>query len=165
MSPAFTSAPAPGTYVLAGWWQRAGAAIVDGLIVGVVALIFILPLGIGVGSTDSNTGTAAYVGALILTVIVFAIVGLFYAPVMMSRTNGQTLGRMATGIRVIRANGQPITFGFAALREIVVKSLLVGVVSSLTAGIGYLLDVLWPLWDDENRALHDFVVDTRSVKT
>jgi hypothetical protein len=24
--------------------------------------------------------------------------------------------------------------------------------------------VLWPLWDDENRALHDFVVDTRTVK-
>ena len=24
--------------------------------------------------------------------------------------------------------------------------------------------MLWPLWDDENRALHDFVVDTRVVK-
>jgi uncharacterized RDD family membrane protein YckC len=165
MSPAFSSAPAPGTYVLAGWWQRAGAAIIDGLIITVVAMIFIIPLGIGVGSTDSDTGTAALVGAFLLTLIVFAVVGLFYAPVMMSRTNGQTLGRMATGIRVIRAGGEPITFGFAALREIVVKTLLVGAVSSATAGIGYLIDVLWPLWDDENRALHDFVVNTRSVKT
>jgi len=24
--------------------------------------------------------------------------------------------------------------------------------------------VLWPLWDEENRALHDLIVDTRVVK-
>ena len=48
----------------------------------------------------------------------------------MARTNGKTLGRMATGIRVIRADGQPMTFGFAMLREVLVKALLVGVVSS-----------------------------------
>ena len=27
-----------------------------------------------------------------------------------------------------------------------------------------LADVLWPLWDDENRALHDFVVNSRVVQ-
>ena len=27
-----------------------------------------------------------------------------------------------------------------------------------------LIDWLWPLWDDENRALHDFIVNTRTVK-
>jgi uncharacterized RDD family membrane protein YckC len=27
-----------------------------------------------------------------------------------------------------------------------------------------LMDVLWPLWDEENRALHDFFVDTRVVR-
>ena len=25
-------------------------------------------------------------------------------------------------------------------------------------------DALWPLWDDENRALHDFVVNSRVVR-
>ena len=28
----------------------------------------------------------------------------------------------------------------------------------------YLLDVLWPLWDDEHRAIHDMVVGTRVVE-
>jgi uncharacterized RDD family membrane protein YckC len=71
---------------------------------------------------------------------------------------------MVLGIRVVRAKGQPMTFGFAMLREVAVKALLFGVVSSLTFGLASLLDVLWPLWDEENRALHDFIVDTRVIK-
>ena len=45
---------------------------------------------------------------------------------MMAKTNGQTLGRMAIGIRVVRANGKPMDFGCAMLREVVVKGLLFG---------------------------------------
>jgi len=26
------------------------------------------------------------------------------------------------------------------------------------------VDNLWPLWDEENRALHDFVVNSRVIK-
>ena len=83
---------------------------------------------------------------------------------MMARTNGKTLGRMAMGIRVVRASGEPMTFGCAMLREVAVKALLFGIAGSLTFGLACLADVLWPLWDDENRALHDFVVDTRVVR-
>jgi uncharacterized RDD family membrane protein YckC len=101
---------------------------------------------------------------LLLGSLAVAIVALLYAPLMMARTNGKTLGRMALGIRVVRANGNPMTFGWAMLREVAVKALLFGILSSLTAGLASLADVLWPLWDDENRALHDFVVDTRVVK-
>jgi hypothetical protein len=49
------------------------------------------------------------------------------------------------------------------LREVVVKALLFGLLGGITGGIVHLLDVLWPLWDEENRALHDFVVNTRTV--
>jgi hypothetical protein len=34
----------------------------------------------------------------------------------------------------------------------------------MTIGIAQLVDVLWPLWDEENRALHDFIVNTRTVR-
>ncbi len=72
---------------------------------------------------------------------------------MMVRTNGKTLGRMACGIRVVRANGQPMDYGTAVLREVVVKWLLINVVAgSFTLGLATLLDYLWPLWDEENRA-------------
>ena len=82
----------------------------------------------------------------------------------MARTNGKTLGRMVMNIRVVRTSGQPITFGFAMLREVGVKAIGVGVAGSFTFGLAGLLDSLWPLWDEENRALHDFIVSTRVVK-
>jgi uncharacterized RDD family membrane protein YckC len=160
--------PAAGRYQLAGWWSRVGAALIDGLIVGVGALIILALFGsvFSVGFFDSEeTGIASLIVGLMLSFVAIAIVALFYAPVMMDRTNGKTLGRMAMGIRVVRANGQPMTFGWAMLREVAVKALLFGFAGSITFGLANLADVLWPLWDDENRALHDFVVDTRTVRT
>jgi uncharacterized RDD family membrane protein YckC len=136
-------------------------------LISLVALVIMAPLGIGIFSADTSgndSGVVALVVGFFLAVMVVAVVALAYAPVMMGMTNGKTLGRMATGIRVVRADGKPITFGFAALREVVVKAILInGVAGSITFGLAGLLDVLWPLWDDENRALHDFVVNTRTV--
>lgn len=159
---------AGGTYVLAGWWRRVGAAIIDGIIISILALIVMVPLGIGIFSTaevsETDTDLVGQIIAFVIGMLVLAVVAMAYAPVMMGKTNGKTLGRMATGIRVVRADGNPITIGFAAIREVAVKLLLIGTVAgSFTFGLASLLDVLWPLWDDENRALHDFVVNTRTV--
>jgi uncharacterized RDD family membrane protein YckC len=71
---------------------------------------------------------------------------------------------MATGIRVVRASGEPMTFGVAFLREVLVKwFLFAAVLGSVTLGLAGVVDYLWPLWDEENRALHDYVVNTRTV--
>ncbi len=155
---------APGTFRLASWGRRVGALLIDALIIGALAAILLVPLGIGAASVDSDAGIGAVVGAAIVTLLLYLVIALIYAPVMMARTNGQTLGRMATGIRVVRANGQPMTFGFAALREVVVKGLLVGIAGNVTFGLAFFIDSLWPLWDEQNRALHDMVVNTRVVE-
>jgi uncharacterized RDD family membrane protein YckC len=42
--------------------------------------------------------------------------------------------------------------------------MLFGFLFWTTLGIVSLIDVLWPLWDEENRALHDFVVNTRVIR-
>jgi uncharacterized RDD family membrane protein YckC len=156
-----------GRPVLSGWWRRVGAQVVDGVIVAAGAALLLVaitaPFSIGFFASD-EVGVVAIVVGLVLALLCIAVVALLYAPALMARTNGKTLGRMATGIRVIRTNGEPITFGFAMLREVAVKTLLVGIASSLTGGIAYLVDVLWPLWDEENRALHDFVVNTRTIR-
>jgi uncharacterized RDD family membrane protein YckC len=154
-----------GRPALASWGSRAIAQIVDGIIIALGAVVlFAILAALGL-TVDTDGGAAAFIVTAFFGVIAFSIVALLYAPILMSRTNGQTLGRMVVNIRVIRADGGPMTFWFAALREIVVKSLLVGVVSSFTFGLSWLLDILWPLWDEENRALHDFVVNTRVIKT
>jgi uncharacterized RDD family membrane protein YckC len=159
--------PVAGRYVLAGWGRRAGAQLIDGIIIGVGALILLVaitaPFSVGFFAGGDAGIVALIVGAFI-AVLCVAAVALLYAPALMARTNGRTLGRMAVGTRVVRASGEPITFGFAMLREVVVKALLFGIAGSITAGLANLVDYLWPLWDEENRALHDFVVNTRTVR-
>ena len=161
------TAPGPvgGRYVLAGWWSRVGAALIDGIIISVVAIALLAIFGLGFASTDSDSGVGALIAGAFISGVAFAIAALLYAPLMMAKTNGKTLGRMAVGNRVVRANGEPMTFGWAMLREVAVKWLLFNAVGgAVTFGLAGLVDVLWPLWDDENRALHDFIVDTRTVK-
>jgi uncharacterized RDD family membrane protein YckC len=164
---AFGATPVAGRYVLAGWWSRVGAALLDFLIVGVGGFLLLLaitaPFSIGFFAGE-DAGIISIVVGLFLAIICVSIVALLYAPALMARTDGKTFGRMALGIRVVRAKGQPMTFGFAMLREVVVKALLFGIAGSLTGGLANLADVLWPLWDEENRALHDMIVDTRVIK-
>ena len=176
--PGYTSPPPPGAggvapvhghavlgrYVLAGWWSRVGAAIVDGIIVGAGALILFLPLVAAGRERRERRRRDRSDRPGIVWVLCVSVIAMLYAPAMMARTNGKTLGRMVTNIRVVRAGGEPMTFGFALLREVLIKSILVGIIGAITGGIASLLDVLWPLWDEENRALHDFVVNTRVVK-
>src|SRR4051794_4626344 len=133
---AYAAAPVPaaGRLTLAGWWSRVGATLIDAIIVGVGAILITLLFGavfsIGFAASD-EAGAVSLVVGLMLAVLAFTIGSLLYAPVMMARTNGRTLGRMALGIRVVRANGQPVTFWFAMLREVLIKSLLFGVASSV----------------------------------
>jgi len=166
-SPQQPFAAVPGQ--LAGWGRRLVATLLDGLIVGVPALIIMGALGIGVvdaSASGSDVGLLALIGAILVTALVFVVVSLIYAPLTMMRKgehNGQTLGKQALGIRVVRTSGESMDFLWAALREIVIKSFGLSVVSFLTLGIGLLINYLWPLWDDENRALHDFAASTRVV--
>ena len=156
-----------GTQVLSGWWRRAAAQVIDGLIVGFGAVLLLValtaPFSIGFFAGDTVGIVSLLVGAFI-GVLCVTFVALLYAPAMMARTNGKTVGRIVMGIRVVRANGQPVDFGYAMLREVVVKALLGGICASLTGGLSWLVDNLWPLWDEENRALHDFVVDSRVIE-
>jgi uncharacterized RDD family membrane protein YckC len=182
-TPGYTTTPPPGAggppiasfgasdlaehHLLAGWWSRVGAALIDGVIIGVGGLLLLIaitaPFSLGFFAGD-DAGWVSLIVGLLLAIICVSIMALLYAPALMARTNGKTLGRMALGIRVVRANGEPMTFGFALLREVVVKTLLFGIAGGLTGGLAQLADVLWPLWDEENRALHDMIVDTRVVK-
>jgi uncharacterized RDD family membrane protein YckC len=161
------SSPVGGQLVLASWGRRVGAFLIDGVIVGIGAIILLValtaPFSVGFFANDDVGIAALFVGFIVATLCV-TVVAFFYAPALMARTNGQTFGRMAVGTRVVRADGQPITFGFAMLREVAVKALLFGIAGTITGGLANLVDYLWPLWDEENRALHDFVVNTRTVE-
>jgi len=147
---------------LASWGSRVGATLIDWL-------ILIVPMAVVVGLVVL-VAFSSDVGAVALGVFsgVAYLVGVFlYAPVLMARSgsaNGATWGKQIVGIRAVRDVGQPFDFGSAVLREFVIKGLLFGTVGGWFFGIPTLLDYLWPLWDDENRCLHDMVAKTHVIR-
>jgi uncharacterized RDD family membrane protein YckC len=88
-----------------------------------------------------------------------------YAPIMMARTNGQTVGHRFTQTRITWDDGSPATGGRAATREILIKGILFDSLAGFLCYIPTLLNYLWPLWDDKNEALHDKVCNTHVVRT
>jgi uncharacterized RDD family membrane protein YckC len=152
---------------LASYGQRVIAAIIDAVLVAVIALLVLLVLSavvFGALSLDTPGGLAGAIVTALIGVTVLTIGGFFYAPFVMDRTNGKTVGKMVTGCRVVRGNGREVDFLWAAYREVLIKSLALGIAASITAGIAYLVNYLWPFFDGRNRALHDIVVDSRVVK-
>ncbi len=158
--------PEQPVYELSGWWRRAGAEIIDWFIVAIVAGIVSGILGLGntfqFDTADSGSNAAVHFdGWALLVYFGFSIA--FMAGVM-AYSNGQTLGMMATSIRVVREDGSKINFGFAFYRENVIKGFVFGWLAIFTLYIATLLNYLWPLWDDGNQALHDKICNTRVVR-
>ena len=147
---------------LASWGSRVAATLLDWLILFIpVAILIVLVVFVALNSTGGGIVTG------ILSGLVYLVAVLFYAPVLMAREgehNGQTLGKQIVGIRVVRDSGEHVDMWFAFIREFVVKGLLFGFVGSFFFSIPTLLDYLWPLWDDENRCLHDMVVSTHVLR-
>jgi uncharacterized RDD family membrane protein YckC len=126
----------------------------------------VIALTVIVVAVATGSDTAGWVTG-ILGFLAYLVVAFLYSPLLMARDgahNGQTWGKQILGIRVIRDGGEPMSFGWAALREIAVKGFLVGIASSIIPLIPWFLDFFWPLWDDENRALHDMIVSTHVVR-
>lgn len=105
--------------------------------------------------------------ALIDGLISLTIIGIFVNWFLMGRegeSNGMTVGKQVVKIRVFREDGQPVSVGFAIVREFLVRSLLIGTIGLFLFFLPPLLDVLWPLWDERNQTLHDKIVSTYVIK-
>jgi uncharacterized RDD family membrane protein YckC len=140
---------------LSSWWSRVGAYLLDAIFTSIVSWV-----GVGL----------IYGGSEVLGVILVLagiVVAFLYFPITMMRegeNNGQSFGKQILGIRVIRDSGESVSFGWALLRQFVVIYLLFSVVGGFLFGIPWLIDVLWPLWDSQNRALHDMIVSSHVVR-
>jgi uncharacterized RDD family membrane protein YckC len=143
--PPATEAPPAAGLVPGGWWNRVGATIADNLLIAIPTWIVLGVLGVAEFGSLGGNG-------------IIALVGLVYAVLMLTYHHGQTVGKASTSIRVLAEDNQPVGAGRAFGRE------LLKVVFAFTV-IVYLIDVLWPLWQSENRALHDLAAGTRVVST
>lgn len=116
-----------GTGPRAGFWQRFGAALTDGIIIGIINFILVAAF-----KTAGN--------------VLGIIVWFSYLTVLEGGPRGQTLGKRALGIRVIDTQtGGPIGYGRAFVRAI----------GRYLSTIVILLGYFWMLWDRERQCWHD----------
>jgi uncharacterized RDD family membrane protein YckC len=146
---------------LSGYGARVGAFFLDVLvIVGLqFAIGFLIGIAVAASGGKVSDDRALFQG---LSIGLGLLVLIAYPTILEARRgahNGQTLGKQATGIRVVRDDGRPVGYARAFLREGVGKWLL----AIITLYIYLVVDYLWPLWDGENQALHDKVASTHVV--
>ncbi|MBS1562673.1 MAG: RDD family protein [Bacteroidetes bacterium] len=101
------------TYELAGVLERIGAYIIDAIIMGAFMVTFMIVASVlrAAGNVDGGASESlmiAIFGAIVLT---------FLYPLIAEATmNGQTLGKRAVGIRVVRQDGSAATFANFVIR-------------------------------------------------
>jgi len=131
------------TPTLAGFWRRLSAAAIDGLIIFGINLV----LGAITALINSNA-----VG-IIANLLSLAISITYYVYFIGSR--GQTPGKIALKIKVVRTDNVPMTYMTAFLREVVGKFL-----SGLIFALGY----FWMIWDKNKQTWHDHLAKTQVVR-
>ena len=121
--------------------QRFGAFLVDfviSVLVGIVGMV----IGSAMGGDGSVVNFVLSIGYWIVVLIMVA-------------TRGQSPGKIAIGIKIVKTDGSSIGFGTTLLREIIGK-----IISSIILLLGY----IWILFDGKRQGWHDKIASTYVVK-
>ena len=168
-----------GAYQYGGFWIRFAAKFIDNLIVFVVVfvplIIFVLVLGLSTGRSTqggfgafppidpgwaaSSTGTGPIFAQAILGQalgllfqVILVAVRTVYSTLFLGKF-GATPGKMVFKLAVVDAGGGKIGYGRAFGRS------CAEILSQLICAIGYIIAA----FDDQKRALHDHICNTRVV--
>jgi len=145
--------PGPDSLPKAGFWVRFVALFLDSLLVWMVELALMLGMGWIIASLGGENLQATAAMSNLAFLVVFAISTLYY--IFFTGYGGQTPGKMAVRVKVIRTDGREIGFGRAVLREVLGKF-----ISAMILGVGYLMAG----FDRDKQGLHDKIADTYVVK-
>ena len=171
---------------VSGWWWRALAIIIDGLIVGVIAALLSSPIyvrlfngfadyfneviaaaeaGLPAPPQPSPTALIPVADQVSLGLIALAVEAAYL--LIFLRWRSATPGKLVCGLRVVPVD-QGRFPGPLAWRTIVIR-MAVWVLPALPFLGVYLLifrvlDVLFPLWQPKRQAIHDLAAGTQVVK-
>ena len=152
-----------GTVQLASPGARLGARVLDAVIM-LIAVAILTTIGVALSISTEAAGDEAVMfrmGAIILAIPVFAAIGIAYEVVFIA-LKGQTLGKMAVNIKVIRAdNGLVPGWGKSIGRWILPAAL--GIVP-FVGWIASLLVYISLTWDRVRQGWHDKAAATLVVK-
>ena len=140
-----------GALVYAGFWTRFAAVFVDGIILWAVNTFIGLAAGLSMAQSFGRQPRGFGPIQIALFVVQIAI-GLSYETVLIGKY-GATLGKMACKIKVVTAEGESVSY-LRSLGRYFAK-----MISAFTCLIGYIMAA----FDDEKRALHDRICNTRVI--
>ena len=139
----------------ANYGKRAIAVVLDWLYAVVPpAIFFIVGLIMVLAETASALGAffifIGSIGWLVLSI---------QNKIFKEGKTGQSFGKARMNISLIDSStGQPLGPGRCFIREFVFSLL-----SSITGGIFWIIDYLWPLWDKDGERLMDKIMTSRVV--
>ena len=121
--------------------QRFGAFLVDFVISVIVGIVGTL-ISNAIGDTGGVFGFILSIGYWIVVIVMVA-------------TRGQSPGKIAIGIRVVKVDGGSVGLGTAIIREVIGKFI---------SGLIILLGYIWILFDGKRQGWHDKIASTYVVK-
>jgi len=179
----------------AGFWIRFAAAILDAIVLGMI--LYLVRAFISGGVSESADirkifesvedfpqlidALAVTIRPLVMEILLTAIISMAYWVLLTARF-GATLGKMAMGIKVVGDDLNPVTYGAAFVREVLIKYFLytliycVAFFSSFWLLLSYknpffifllfagVLGYLWVIWDPKKQAWHDKIAHTLVIK-
>ncbi len=145
--------PPLGRVQYASWWARAGALVLDWIIVGAVWFCFFLLAGV----LETTAPTLRTISLIAGVVVIIALP--IYNYCFLQSWNGATVGKRLLGIAVVRERSNHTLPASSLFGRWAMTNCL-----GILCNIGALLDHLWPLWDDKNQTIHDKVVSSIVVR-
>ena len=134
---------------LKGFWIRLVAAILDSIILFVMALIISFALAV---IAVTLLGEEAGIATFLLTLLSFGLALLLYKPLMEASEYQGTIGKIALSMKVVDKHGRRITMAKSFIRTIVY-------IIEHAIPFGFLAFVIIA-FTDENQGLHDMAADT-----
>lgn len=142
----------------AGFWLRCIAYILDQVVLSIIGLLFFATSLFALRNNSYfQTGILSlgnFISALIATYIAMIFIKIAYFTYFHGHT-GQTIGKMALGIKVVDTQGAIISYRRAFLRWVGY------VISFLFFGLGF----FWIAIDRNHQGWHDKIAQTYVIKT
>lgn len=139
---------------LASIWKRFAATFLDGILMAIP--IYALMFGVLFGTGAMKNGNPDAPTPLLLLIYIPAfLLPLLYEGLMLSMKDGQTLGKMALKVKVVRPDGSSISTGQAWGRTAM----------RLVLNCLWIVDYIPVFFTEEKTTLHDMVAGTRVVET
>jgi len=153
---------------LAGIGHRLLAVLLDLVILIVYFVVMITLIGIIFGSNFNNFTEQDFSFWYILFIVIVYLPFSLYTPLMEYFTKGQTIGKMALGIRVTMVNGENATFKDYFTRwlfrpyEVYILTFAVGGILAFIASLFF--DSLISSISSKNQRIGDFMANTVVVR-